>query len=303
MKEEKSIAQLIINKDRDQLSHTLKKKANAAPYSQPLQQLLHTDNEDNHLDALHQTPQDTDHAEKTKGCIVVSSVKLPNKKKKTAKSNASDNKKTSSKNPIVISDAINNPVKPTLLDSTKTSEIIATPQEQSTSPDSTPVVSSHNPSESVDTIGRSDFSEWLRNSTKDLHKKPNYAKTKKQTEKLEVPKALPADTSARPERNQKDKTKKRKTRSQSKKVKKEKASETKKKGKKRKKSSVSMIKNNIEQSIQDKEEVYSEALAELYAQQGHHKKALKMYQKLSLINPEKSSFFAPLIEKLKKKFK
>jgi len=34
--------------------------------------------------------------------------------------------------------------------------------------------------------------------------------------------------------------------------------------------------------------------------QGHIDKAIEMYEKLSLINPEKSAYFAALIEKLKK---
>jgi hypothetical protein len=43
----------------------------------------------------------------------------------------------------------------------------------------------------------------------------------------------------------------------------------------------------------------SESLANLFAHQGHKKKAIEMYEKLMLINPEKSTYFAAQIEKIK----
>ena len=72
-----------------------------------------------------------------------------------------------------------------------------------------------------------------------------------------------------------------------------------KKGKKAKKKDE--ISKKIQSSVVKKDEIVSESLAQLYVKQGHYKKALKAYRKLSLINPEKSSFFAPLIEELIKK--
>lgn len=74
-----------------------------------------------------------------------------------------------------------------------------------------------------------------------------------------------------------------------------------KKKKKRKKKAKTALDKNIKKSVEEKEEIASEALARLYDAQGHYKKALKMYERLSLINPQKSSFFAPLIENLKNK--
>ncbi|MBK7336556.1 MAG: hypothetical protein IPJ00_10435 [Saprospirales bacterium] len=54
-------------------------------------------------------------------------------------------------------------------------------------------------------------------------------------------------------------------------------------------------------SLQEKGDLVSETLAELLARQGHVQKAISMYEKLGLIFPEKSSFFASQIEKLKHK--
>lgn len=51
-------------------------------------------------------------------------------------------------------------------------------------------------------------------------------------------------------------------------------------------------------SLQTKE-VVTEAMAEVLAQQGMAKQAIAVYEKLSLLHPEKSVFFAARIEKLK----
>ena len=48
-------------------------------------------------------------------------------------------------------------------------------------------------------------------------------------------------------------------------------------------------------------EVVTESMAEVFIQQGKSKKAIEIYEKLSLLNPAKSTYFAAKIESLKEK--
>jgi DNA-binding SARP family transcriptional activator len=47
------------------------------------------------------------------------------------------------------------------------------------------------------------------------------------------------------------------------------------------------------------EEVYTEAMAEVWARQGNREKAIEIYNKLSLLNPSKRAYFAAKIDSLK----
>ena len=51
-------------------------------------------------------------------------------------------------------------------------------------------------------------------------------------------------------------------------------------------------------SAQDHEDLISETLARIYAQQGNIAKAITTYERLALKLPQKKAYFASLIEKL-----
>ena len=59
---------------------------------------------------------------------------------------------------------------------------------------------------------------------------------------------------------------------------------------------------NVEQMAEhsiDESEVVTETMAEVWIKQGNKEKAIETYNKLSLLNPDKSAYFASLAEQLK----
>lgn len=56
-----------------------------------------------------------------------------------------------------------------------------------------------------------------------------------------------------------------------------------------------------EEEFMDHDDIVSETLARIYEEQGFFSRAREVYRKLSLIYPEKSNYFASLIEQTKEK--
>ncbi len=54
-------------------------------------------------------------------------------------------------------------------------------------------------------------------------------------------------------------------------------------------------------SVFDDPDFYTETLAGIYSQQGFYKRAIEIYAKLILLYPEKSSYFATLVQELRSK--
>ena len=57
--------------------------------------------------------------------------------------------------------------------------------------------------------------------------------------------------------------------------------------------------NMARKSVEDHDDLVSPTLAQIYLAQGNPKKAIETYEKLILLYPEKSAFFAAQIETIK----
>ncbi len=56
-----------------------------------------------------------------------------------------------------------------------------------------------------------------------------------------------------------------------------------------------------EAELSEEEDLVSEELAEVYLNQGLYEEALAIYRRLSLLNPEKSVYFAEIIDRIEKR--
>jgi tetratricopeptide (TPR) repeat protein len=61
--------------------------------------------------------------------------------------------------------------------------------------------------------------------------------------------------------------------------------------------------NMAKQSVQENDELATETLAKVYLSQGHYKKAIRVYEKLCLLYPNRIIYFADLIQKIKNEHK
>ncbi len=76
---------------------------------------------------------------------------------------------------------------------------------------------------------------------------------------------------------------------------------TKAKSKSKKENKSKKKKRSYDSGVVLSDDIFSETLADLLASQGHFRQAMHMYEKMCLIYPEKSRFFAAKIEELNKK--
>jgi hypothetical protein len=147
-------------------------------------------------------------------------------------------------------------------------------------------------SETKSDLKKSSFLSWLQEKNRDSdnrEKAVDAEEEKKEMtdeEKIEKQKKI-----------KKEKKKRKKAKKKAKKAKKKAKKERKKKEKARKK----RLKELLNSSTEIGDEIASETLAKLLAHQGHTERAIEMYEKLILLFPKKSSYFAEIIENLEEK--
>lgn len=66
------------------------------------------------------------------------------------------------------------------------------------------------------------------------------------------------------------------------------------------KAKVFKVADSAKESLQEHDDLVTETLAQVFERQGHPKKAIEIYKKLILKNPEKNTYFANIIKNLEK---
>ena len=144
-------------------------------------------------------------------------------------------------------------------------------------------------------IPKDSYKDWKEKFLPDTFEEPAAEVSIEEILRDEEAYALDAVIDEEISEEKKKKGKKKKKKKNKNKKQEEKPSKKSKKKKKKKQKILEIAK----ESIRKNDDIISETLAELLVQQGSRKKAIQMYERLSLIFPEKNSFFAEKIEQLK----
>lgn len=320
----KSLGKIITSKNKEKLQKEIDELVEKAPYSQPIQQLKAHDGENPYaaMQAYQwfSNPIELSDDNIMKDIITVGSIKLK-KVKKSKKKNKGIKPLPIKKTKLKKEDKI-----PTLEDILK--EPKGKKKDKNLKDVDSAITAASNTENNKTPITKSKSSKSKakrkakkkRASKKDviinqspiiITKKVKAPKTKSKDKKskavelddytqwlnsLQGSKVIHTDIPEGPLKSKKEKAVI-KEESESKKPSKKLSSKAKKK--KKKISKKSRLEKKIAASIKGNEKIVSKSLAKLYAKQGHRKKAIKVYEALSLINPKKSAFFAAQIEKLK----
>ncbi len=147
-------------------------------------------------------------------------------------------------------------------------------------------------SETKTDLKKSSFLSWLQEKNKGFDNREKAVGAEEEEKEITDEEKIEKEKKIK-----KEKKKRKKAEKKAKKAKKKAKKERKKKEKARKK----RLKELLNSSIEIGDEIASETLAKLLAHQGHTERAIEMYEKLILLFPKKSSYFAEIIENLEEK--